>query len=54
MKPALSDVEQLADRPDQGGQRLLVVGGRGHGPADLHQRVDPAFLGFDPPPAPPW
>ena len=42
------DVEQLADRPDQGRQRLLVVGGRGHGPADLHQRVDPAFLGFDP------
>ena len=42
------DVEQLADRPDQGRKRLLVVGGRGHGPADLHQRVDTAFLGFDP------
>ena len=42
------DVEQLADRPDQGGQRLLVVGGRGHRPADLHQRVNTAFLGFDP------
>ena len=42
------DVEQLADRPDQGGKRLLVVGGRGHGPADLHQRVNTAFLGFDP------
>jgi len=35
-------------RPDQGRKRLLVVGGRGHGPADLHQRVDTAFLGFDP------
>ena len=42
------DVEQFTDRPDQGGQRLLVVGGRSHRPADLHQRVDPAFLGFDP------
>ena len=42
------DVEQLADRPDQGRKRLLVVGGRGHRPADLHQRVDTAFLGFDP------
>ena len=48
------DVEQFADRPDQGGQRLLVIRGRRHRPADLHQRVDPAFLGFDPhrPPLP--
>jgi hypothetical protein len=42
------DVQQLADGPDQRRERLLVVGGRGHRPADLHEGVDTAFLGLDP------